>query len=364
MTVRKIIELIDYLKNIIEVKGFKLRLTDYMVTIQNNSGNLVLLKEINDKLINDLNILIDSEIPIDLTRVLVNSTNKPFTDDGFLERTITLRDQDVADPTALYNALNLIMSELQIRITENITELDRIKAVVEPFLTKDYSVLQLEDNAIFALIFNNPNSYENLKNLSFELKRWDKGLYIYQQIISNEAPRAFEIVEIDQGSIEVVLNLHFAIADQLLELFKTGLEVYGAYLAYKTTIAEITKTYRGNTKLIKSEEEREALLLENVKKAVKDEITKQAKKAKAKNQESIEKKIDEVTKLVTDHIVKGNSVKLLSAPETQADSMKIKEDEKEKSLLHNRKNYKKIDESTKLKLLKEFTEMPNDDYEE
>ena len=364
MTVRKIIELIDNLKRILQDGGFSNKLSDYLVAIQNNPNNLVLLKEITDKLISDLTEIEQSDVPENLERILVNSNNKPFTDDDFLKQVEDLKAQNATDPGSHYNSLNNIITQLQSRITQNITELDATKKVVQPFLTKDYSELQKETNAIFALVFNNPNSFENLKNLSFELKRWDRGLFIYQQIISDDAPKAFEIVEIDQGSIEVVLNLAFEVADKLLELFKTGFEVYGAYLAYKTTVLEIIKSYRGNEKLIKGEEEREKLLLENVRKAIKDEVIMQSKKSKAKNQEAIEKKIDEVTKLLSDHIVKGNSVKLLSAPTDKEEAVLVKEEEKEMTFIANTKNYKQIDETTKQKLLTEYTEMPKaEDYE-
>lgn len=364
MTVRKIIELIENLKNILQDGGFNNKLSDYLVTIQNNSNNLVLLKEITDKLISDLTVIEQSDVPENLERILVNSKNKPFTDDDFLKQVEDLKALNATDPATHYNSLNNIITELQARITQNITELDVTEKIVQPFLTKDYSELQKETNAIFALVFNNPQSFENLKNLSFELKRWDRGLFIYQQIISDDAPKGFEIVEIDQGSIEVVLNLAFEVANKLLELFKTGFEVYGAYLLYKTTVLEIIKSYRGNEDLIKGEEDREKLLLENVRKAIKDEVTKQSKKAKAKNQEAMEKKINEVTKLLTDHIVKGNSVKLLSAPTDKEEEVFVKEEEKETTFITNNKKYKQIDEATKLKLLSEFTEQPKvEDYE-
>ena len=361
MTVRKIIELIDFIKSKIGKDSFSQILQDYIVTIQNNSTNLVLLKEITDKAIIDYEKLLYEQIPEMLNRVLVNKT-KPFTTTDFLKQLQDLKDQNNTDPATHYNALNSILTTLQTRFQADITELDTIRALLVPFLSKDYSELQKVDNAIFAIIFNNDNSFSNLKTLSFELKNWDRGLFIYQQVISEETPKAFEIVEIDQGSIEVVLNLLFTVAEKLLELFKTGLEVYGAYLVYKTIVHDnLIKSYRGNEKLIKSEEEREKLLLDNVREAVREELKKQAKKVK--KHEALEKKIEEVTKLVTDHIIKGNSVKLLSAPEEHKEILE-KEEAKEELFIQNNVNYTKLDSSTKKQLLDEFTTKPKeDDYE-
>ena len=355
MTVRKIIELIDFIKTKIGKDNYLTSLQDCIVTIQNNSNNLVLLKELTDKAILDYQKLEADEIPELLERVLVN-TEKPFTHDKFLTQLTELRDKNFPDPGSQYSILNSILTQIQARVNSNIAELDKISATVNPFLSKDYSELQTDENAIFAIIFNNEKSYNSLKLLSFELKNWDRGLFIYQQIISEETPKPFEIIEIDQGSIEVVLNLLFDVGEKLLDLFKTGLEVYAAYLAYKTVVHDnLVKSYRGNEQLIKSEEEREKLLLENVRFAVREELKKQAKKVK--KQEALEKKIEEVTKLVTEHIIKGNSVKLLSAPEEKEEIFE-KEEEKEIYYVKSKIDYKKLDEKTKQLLITEFTSQP------
>ncbi len=361
MTVRKIIELIDFIKDKIGKDNYSTQLQDYLVTIQNNSNNLVLLKELTDKAIANYESLENDEIPELLEKVLVH-TEKPFTNDKFLKQLTDLRDKNFPDPGSQYNTLNSILTTIQARVNSNIAELDKISTTVKPFLSKDYSELQTDENAIFAIIFNNENSYNSLKLLSFELKNWDRGLFIYQQIISEETPKPFEIIEIDQGSIEVVLNLLFDVGEKLLDLFKTGLEVYAAYLAYKTVVHDsLIKSYRGNEQLIKSEEEREKLLLENVRIAVREELKKQAKKVK--KQEALEKKIEEVTKLVTEHIIKGNSVKLLSAPEEKEEIFE-KEEEKEIYYIKSKIDYKKLDEKTKQLLITEFTTQPQiENYE-
>jgi hypothetical protein len=53
MTVRKIIELINFIKGKIGEDRYLSLIKDYLVTIQNNSNNLVLLKELTDKSIID-----------------------------------------------------------------------------------------------------------------------------------------------------------------------------------------------------------------------------------------------------------------------------------------------------------------------
>jgi hypothetical protein len=361
MTVRKIIELIELVKIKIGKESYLSKLQDYQTTIQNNSSNIVLLKEILDKSIFDIEILIEDLVPELLEKILVGKI-VPFEFEKFHKKLVDLKVKNHSDYSILYNDLTTILAQMLLDINANIVEIDKTRQVIEPFKTKDFSDLQEGDNAIFALIFNNENSFNNLKSLSFELKNWDKGLFLYQQITSDETPKAFEIIEVEQGSVEVILNLLFEVAEKLVDLFKTGLETYGAYLAYKTLIHEkLFDTFKGNKELILLEEKREKLLLENVRKSVKEEIKKQVKKGK--KQEALDKKIDEVTKLITDHIIKGNTVKLLSAPEEKEEVIE-KEKEKEKLYIKSKIDYKKLDTITKQLLLNEFTTLPpEENYE-
>jgi len=361
MTVRKILELIELVKKQIGIDNYLSKLQDYQTTIQNNSSNIVLLKEILDKTIYDLDNLIENSIPESLEKLLVGKII-PFEFENFKKQLFDLKDKNHSDYSQLYSELSNILAQMLEKMNSNIAELDKISKVIEPFKTKDFSDLQEDDNAIFGIIFNNENSINNLKSLSFELKNWDKGLFLYQQIVSNETPKAFEIIEVEQGSVEVILNLAFDVAENLVDLFKTGLETYGAYLAYKTLIHEkLLATFKNNKQLIELEEKREKLLLQNVRDTVRNEIKKQAKKGK--KHEALEKKIEEVTKIVTEHIIKGNTVKLLSAPEEKEEVLE-KEKEKEIYYIKSKIDYKKLDKATKQLLIKEFTTLPpEENYE-
>lgn len=361
MTVRKILELIISVKKQIGVDNYITKLQDYQTTIQNNSSNIVLLKEILDKTIYDLDNLIENSIPEFLEKLLVGKII-PFEFEKFKKQLIELKEKNHTDYSQLYNELTNILAQMLEKMNSNIAELDKISKVIEPFQTKDFNDIQEDDNAIFAIIFNNESSFNNLKSLSFELRNWDKGLFLYQQIVSDETPKAFEIIEVEQGSVEVILNLAFDVAENLVDLFKTGMETYGAYLTYKTLIHDkLFATFKDNKKLMALEEEREKLLLQNVKDVVRNEIKKQAKKGK--KHEALDKKIEEVTKLVTEHIIKGNSVKLLSAPEEKEEVLE-KEKEKEMHYVKSKADYKKLDEATKQLLLEEFTTLPpEENYE-
>ena len=119
--------------------------------------------------------------------------------------------------------------------------------------------------------------------------------------------------------INKIFNMDFDIAIDLTELITFGLKAYGAYLLLKSKVAkEFLSTYIGNKKLLKLEEDREILMLDNIKESIKTKALEQHKrKLKEDNaieKTGVEKKIDEISNVITDHIIKGNEIKLLKKP--------------------------------------------------
>lgn len=124
---------------------------------------------------------------------------------------------------------------------------------------------------------------------------------------------------------------------------------------------EIVETYFGNKKLIKSEKERENELLENIGSTINRKLLQQHKSLKKKdttiNSESTTKKIDEVSKVLSEHIIKGNDIKLLIAlddEEENDESQKLLEDIK-KASLEVRNHLKKLGTDDKRLLLEKYT---------
>jgi Na+/phosphate symporter len=98
-----------------------------------------------------------------------------------------------------------------------------------------------------------------------------------------------------------------------------------AYLSYKKLAKPIVDSYFGNKKLIDSEKEREKELINNIGEAVKKQIIEQHQKANEKDKaidSNADKKIEQVVKLVTSHILKGNDLKLLAIPEANDEEEK------------------------------------------
>jgi small nuclear ribonucleoprotein (snRNP)-like protein len=352
MTIRKINEIINYLLYVLN-EGFVQKLQDYLVTIQNNSSNLVLTKEITDRLISDLEAIMQTDIPTNMDKILYSSVSKPFTDRKHYDELIELKEANYSDYSTQYSSLVNIITRIDSDVKQNLIDIENLKTVFKPFLDKDYSELQGENNAIFSVVLNNIQSYRNLKLLNKELNKWDQGLMIYQQILSSDTPRSLEIVEVSEGSIEILLNLDADTVTSLIDLFKTGLEAFGAYLTYKEIKNKLTKPFQDNKKLMKGEEGQEKLLLENVEEAIVTKLKQQAEASKQENIEALDKKIDIVVKLLTDQIVKGNNIKLISAPEEKPEIENL-EEEKEQIFVNSQKVFKKLDETSKQKLLDQY----------
>jgi hypothetical protein len=100
----------------------------------------------------------------------------------------------------------------------------------------------------------------------------------------------------------------------------------------------------GNEKLIKSEKERKSLLLDNIFESIAKQIQQQHKekieKDKNINKESVDKKITEVAKIITEHLIEGNEIKLLL--DNAEESKELINELKEKTQLV-RNQYKSVD---------------------
>ncbi len=215
------------------------------------------------------------------------------------------------------------------------------------------------ENALVSIVFKDLKSTGSLIEFSRVLARWNRILLEYHTLLTSKSPKEISLVEIQNGSIDVIFNIDFDIALDLTELIKTGLKVYGAYLLYKSKNAkEIIESYMGNKKLIKQETEREKLMLDNIKESIAQMVLNQhnakLKIDKKIDKTSIEVKIKDVSSLVTDHIIKGNELKLLTPPETTEEGVNIA-DELRDETAKVREVHKELSEKDKQLLLDKYS---------
>ena len=359
MTIRKLIEQIEYLDENLMNSGFWETTQDNYNTILNNRQNIVLLKELTEKQISKLNLLYSNETPLFLESILIPNGSQPFTETDYSQQLYYVLNSNIVDVNQYYNEITPIFTEIINKVTENIEKLENLKSIFKPYLDKDYTSLQNDDNAIFSIKFSDEKTIGGLKNLSKEINKWNTGLLIYYNLIKGESPKDIELIEVDNGSIDFFINIDFDIASKFLELIKVGFELFTAYLLYKTNIAQITKSYGDNQKLIDGEKQREEDLLDNISIQVEKTIKKQLKEHKkgAKAQvEALDKKIDVIAKLVKEHIVKGNSVKLLSTPEVEKEKADLAQKDNQELTEQSKMLFKKLGPNEQRKLLEEFVQ--------
>jgi hypothetical protein len=314
MNINSLIFMIENVDDGITKSGFYRDIQEYQNTLaqtQNNS-NIVLLKDIVNKLIENLRKIIEMDIPNDISHIIVRSSIPKFAPEMHIERLTTLLVSPELSTSQIYSTLSQILGQITNELTPLNDELKKLNDVLLPYYKKSREV---DADATLSLIFKDEKTILNLKQFGKAISKWNRAINVFQQLISSEAPEDIKLVNIQNGSLDVVLNINIDVALNLAEVFKYAMISFGGYLTYKKAILPITKTYLGNRKLIDSEKEREKYMLENIGQAVKEKILElhkdRIKADKRINIESIDKKIEEVGGLVTEHVIKGNEIKLL-----------------------------------------------------
>lgn len=360
MNIQTLIEKIGVFKKEIIESGFKRDIEGYINSIspQQNRQNLQLLQDISGKIQNYLIKIYESDIPESLKLLLPNENKKPFTETNHLKKINSILENKELPVNQYHIQLNSLLSQLNTQISENKVEIENLENIFKDYASSEQELLNSEDYAIISIIFKDLKTTTNLKEFSRTLKKWNRTLLIYHQLLTSEAPEDIEIVEIQNGSIDVIINLDFDIAVDLVELVKYGFSVFGGYLLYKSKAKEIIGTYFGNKILIKQEDDREKEMLENIYKTLEYKIIEQHKNA-LKTDKKIEKtaiktKLKEVAKTISEHIVKGNDIKLLAVPENDTEIIKNAK-EMNYSSINNRRFLKELPKEDRTKLIERYS---------
>jgi len=309
--------------------GFTRDLDDYATSLPASQSNIVALRGIADKILSVIDHLYSSDLSDGLKSLLPSEEIRPFTEMPYNSNLRKLIEDTEIQQAEFFTQLTQFINQLRKQIEENLNEVTRIKGFIKPYLSRDVEQIAKEDLAIIAIVFKESQTITSLKEFTKNIRAWNRILPIYHQLLKSESPRDIQIIEIQNGSIDFVVNLNVDVALDLVELVKVGFAVFGAYLSYNELAKPIIETYHGNKKLISGEAERENLLLENIGTAIKERIEAQHKRAKKVDKKidgsAVPKKVEQVTNLIASHIVKGNDLKLLAVP-TEGESKYSEED--------------------------------------
>jgi hypothetical protein len=322
MNIESILDKINSFESLVIESGLKRDVNDYIQSIQQpQNRNLVFMKDLASNLLTRLDNIEDNSLNSDLKIILKDSN--PFTDLKTISELNSINNDNEIDAENYFQKFNSILSQLFSAIETNKIELDKLNNLLSKY-TDESSVTESEnEQALMSLIFRDLKTTSSLKEFCKVLTRWNRTLILYQTLLKSESPEDISLVEIQNGSIDVLFNIDIDISINLAEVLKVGLKVYGAYLLYKSKRArEIIDAYMGNKKLIAMEQEREILMLDNIKDSINSKLLEQHKEKlkldKKIDKVGVDKKIEEISAVITDHIIKGNEIKLLTAPTTES----------------------------------------------
>lgn len=363
MNIESLLNKIKLFDELVIDSGFKRDSTDFFNTIQQgHNRNLVFMQDLSSKLQNHLSAILNNGLDAELDILL--KENDSFTSLDTYSELIELDKDKEIDANQYFQKFNTLLSQLNQSIATNITELDSVRDVFEKYVPEKESYHSEGEQALVSLVFKDLKTTGSILEFSKVLNRWNRTLLIYHTLLKPESPKEITLEEIQNGSIDVIFNIDFDVAIDLIELIKTGLKVYGAYLLYKSEKArEIIDSYMGNKKLIKMEQERETLMLDNIKDSIKEKALEQHQEKLSQglkvDKVGAAKKADEVSSVLTDHIVKGNELKLLTPPISESEEDEENEKDISTELREEtsivRERYKKLNTKEKQLLLDKYT---------
>ena len=361
MNIQSLVSKIDLFKNLVIDSGLKRDIDGYISSIapQQNQENLSLFKDISVDIEIKLSKIYESDLPESLMDLFPNMNPAPFTSVDHLNTIRELIDDTELPTPQYFSKLNSFLGELKNHIILNDKKLDSLRTIFEVYVVSEQDDINENHEAIISLIFKDNKTVTSLKDFSKALNRWNRTLHIYHQLITSNIPEEIELVEIQNGSIDVVVNIDVNVVTDFVELVRLGFEVYGGYLLYKSKASDIVKTYFGNKVLLKLEEKREKEMLENISLSIKEKLLEQHKRAIVNDKEiektSIDTKITDITNVLSEHIIKGNDIKLLAAPNENEELMENAEEIRGKSI-QNRKLLRDLPEEDRTKLLERYSE--------
>jgi len=301
--------------------GFKRDVDDYTSSISSAQNNILALRDISGKVLTVLDKIYNGDLPDSMKALFPTQGSKPFTDEPYDDKIRALAENKEIQQQDYFNQLNQLLNQLKKQLQQNLGEVTKIRDFIAPYLSAETKINAKDGTATLSIVFKEQKTTSSLTLLTKTLSAWNRTLPVYHQLIKSESPQDIHVVEVQNGSIDLIINLNADVALNLAELFKIGFHCYVAYLSYKSLIKPISDNYYGNKKLIDGEKDRETDLLKNIYEAVYSEVIKQHKAAKKEDKAihgtSIEVKAKEVTSLVTSHIIRGNDIKLLAIPESK-----------------------------------------------
>lgn len=358
MNIESILQKSRLFKELVIDSGFKRDIDDFINSLQQGQNqNLVYMKDLSTRIISSLELFEENNLNKELEIILKDSTS--FLNLNLKESLITLNENAEIDSRSFHVHFNKILTSLRNGISENEKAIDLIIDFCSKYSNPN-NFDSKDEEAVISLIFKDLNSTSSIKGFTKVLNKWNTILLTYHTVLTSDSPTDIDLECIQNGSIDVVLNVNLDVALNLTEVFKYGMMTFGTYMTYKLKLKhEILDIYEDNPELKKLEEQKEKLMLNHIKGKINIKIHEQHNKHLKEDDKidttSIEKKIDNISSLITEHIIKGNEFKLLS-------EIADKKDEENEIVESSDKLKKELREAT-TKVIQGYKELTENDVQ-
>jgi len=217
--------------------------------------------------------------------------------------------------------------------------------------------------AVISIVLRDLETTTGLKHFSRTLDRWNQVLLIYHQLVSSESPEEIELLEVQHGSIDVIINIDIKVALDLAVVMTIGYKAFRTFLEYRLRNQQILANVPSNKKVQELEKKAEALLLDGIRETVEDTVREQHAQRKAEDTgitgHGIDAAVKRISGLIADQIIRGNEVKLLnSAPDEDGENEAAEELKNQATTVQR---LLKTADSADLKLLTTKYELPDED---
>lgn len=370
MNINSILEKADLFTKLIKDSGFSRNLNDYINFINQNKS-IVSFMDITKKVLDKFEEFENNSLEEELSLILKKSPS--FLDDKkLIEELNDLYTDTQIDVNTYFSKLQNILNRLKTSLDKNIGEVDVLISNFTPYQTQALSYEQKDENAVLALVFNDLNSISTIKGFYKVLKKWNKTLYLYHQLLKSDTPQEIELECVQEGCIEVVFNFNFDLALSLTDVINHGMDLLFSYIIYKEGKTKLSKHMTKIKKIKDLEEQEEKVFLENLNEELYEYLLEEHNKALEKdpniNKESVEQKVKDVSSVIFEHLIKGNKLKLLTKIELETANEETEEENQVDKQEELRENTAKLHEKLKnnreeVEILLEYLELPKEDIE-
>lgn len=320
MNIKSLLEKIDLFEELINESGFARDVREAVnsISLPDIQNSLVALKSIAQDVLKDLERLEASPLKEALSILLPETDN--FLETKFVSEIYEIINNPNIDTSTFHAALSQSLNRLNSGIKSDSNKLNSLKTVLQPYsATLDEG--QLDDDYVVSLLFRDKQSIKTLNSFSVVLKNWHKTLNFYQRLIRNSPPKDARLLEIQEGSIDVLFAVDVDLAQCIRDLALVGLTAFGIYLRNRSTKNQTEPSPLRTDRIIELENELSKAYLAEVRNAVRAKLEQQHQEARNRDpnirEEGLDSMYNDITLRFTDHIINGNEIKLIAPPPSE-----------------------------------------------